>query len=255
MDAVRTGWTYDAEVRHFDALVEKIGESWWGHTTTAGVRRLQRRARLIAKALPWGPEFDAMEIAAGAGALTTAILREVPAARITATDISPISLAHLHKRVGDFRGVRIVRSDITSLEFEDESFDAVIGNSALHHVDIPRCLSELHRVLKPGGRLMVFEPNLLNPEVLLETTVARRFARCRLNYSAEERTHTRGTYAGRLRQAEFAEVRVTPFDFLHPLTPKFLVGAGAVLCRILEHVPLIRELSGSLILAALKPKN
>lgn len=53
------------------------------------------------------------------------------------------------------------------LTFEDASFDVVHCWDVLHHVsDIPRTLTEIHRVLKPGGRLIAIEPNLLNPSIM-----------------------------------------------------------------------------------------
>ena len=38
-----------------------------------------------------------------------------------------------------------------AMSFTDDSFDAVIGSSVLHHLDIEKALSEIYRVLRPGG--------------------------------------------------------------------------------------------------------
>lgn len=48
--------------------------------------------------------------------------------------------------------------DAHSLAFPDASFDFVIGYGILHHLDAEVALSEVHRVLKPGGRVMLQEP-------------------------------------------------------------------------------------------------
>lgn len=241
---------YASEIRHFDRLVEKTGESWWGHSTPAGRRRLLRRSHMIARALPLGPSLHIMEIAAGAGALTEVVLRVAPNSRITATDISPISTRHLTKRLGHYPNVEVAVEDITKLTFSDASFDAVMGNSALHHVNIRDCFAELHRVLRPGGRLAVFEPNLVNPEVAVESSIGRRIATKALDYSQDEQTHTRWTYREMLENAGFTDVRVAPFDFLHPATPRALVPLVYGIGRALEHIPLLREISGSLFLTA-----
>lgn len=51
--------------------------------------------------------------------------------------------------------------DIHDLDFEDESFDAVVCESILEHVPYPqKAISELHRVLKPGGEIWVQLPFL-----------------------------------------------------------------------------------------------
>ena len=47
-------------------------------------------------------------------------------------------------------------SDAEKLDFADESFDLVYSHGVLHHTpDIDAAVTEIHRVLKPGGRAMV----------------------------------------------------------------------------------------------------
>jgi ubiquinone/menaquinone biosynthesis C-methylase UbiE len=53
---------------------------------------------------------------------------------------------------------RVVRAPAEALPFEDESFDVVVSTLVLCTVtDQPRALAEIHRVLKPGGRLLFVE--------------------------------------------------------------------------------------------------
>ena len=48
--------------------------------------------------------------------------------------------------------------------FEDNSFDKIIMVDVIHHLEnISDELKEIHRILKPNGQLIVFEPNKLNP--------------------------------------------------------------------------------------------
>ncbi len=53
--------------------------------------------------------------------------------------------------------------DAHAMTFEDNSFDLVFGYGILHHLDPDIALSEIHRVLKPGGRVMLQEPLAGNP--------------------------------------------------------------------------------------------
>jgi len=55
-----------------------------------------------------------------------------------------------------------------ALPFREESFDVLIMVDVIHHLeDIPRTLSEAMRVLKKNGRVLIFEPNKLNPLIWL----------------------------------------------------------------------------------------
>ena len=74
------------------------------------------------------------------------------------------------------RGLAAVAGSAHALPFRDEAFDAIVVLDALHHVpEIPRSLREAARVLAPGGRLLLHEPD---PETALGrlTAVLERLA-------------------------------------------------------------------------------
>ena len=51
--------------------------------------------------------------------------------------------------------VNVVRADATNLQFDDNTFDCVYSFGVLHHIpNVEKALSEIKRVLKPGGRIM-----------------------------------------------------------------------------------------------------
>jgi len=53
-----------------------------------------------------------------------------------------------------------------ALPFDDNSMDVVHSWDFLHHVpDVPKAVAEISRVLKPGGRYVALEPNVLNPSI------------------------------------------------------------------------------------------
>ncbi|MCA8955456.1 MAG: class I SAM-dependent methyltransferase [Planctomycetes bacterium] len=57
-------------------------------------------------------------------------------------------------------------SSAMELPFEDQSIDVVHSWDFLHHVpDVNKAIAEVHRVLKPGGRYVAVEPNVLNPSI------------------------------------------------------------------------------------------
>ncbi len=53
--------------------------------------------------------------------------------------------------------------DANNLTFEDHTFDVVFGAAILHHLDIEKTMNHIHRVLKPGGKIVFLEPLNMNP--------------------------------------------------------------------------------------------
>lgn len=100
-----------------------------------------------------------LEIGCGEGANLTNLLPRLGGAALFAVDFS-LAKARFAARTGP----RATCADATRLPFRDGVFDAVLIRDLLHHVpDRARVLSEAARLLKPGGRLTVIEPNGRNP--------------------------------------------------------------------------------------------
>ncbi len=79
--------------------------------------------------------------------------------RVSAVDFSPVMLGYAKPRAKEYRGaLRLVRGDMQRLSFRDASFDSVVTACTFCSVPDPlQGLRELHRVLRPGGRLLMFE--------------------------------------------------------------------------------------------------
>lgn len=90
-------------------------------------------------------------------------------------DLSPDMLAHARARLPlEGRRIRLEEGNAQELALADASFDAVLLNLILSVVpDAEACLGEARRVLKPGGRIVVFD-KFLAPGVA--NSPARRLA-------------------------------------------------------------------------------
>jgi ubiquinone/menaquinone biosynthesis C-methylase UbiE len=95
-----------------------------------------------------------LEIGCGRGAGVEVILQQFHAAHVTGMDLDPLQIERARKRLqGKYDGrFTLISGDAEQLPFADASFDAVFDFGVLHHVpDWQRALSEIRRVLKPGG--------------------------------------------------------------------------------------------------------
>ncbi len=102
------------------------------------------------------PEARILELGCGTGDLWRQNLHRLPAGlAITLSDISEGMLAQAQEtlvRSGCSFEFRLI--DAQSIPYPDETFDLLIANDVLHHVpDLGKALTEISRVLKPGGRL------------------------------------------------------------------------------------------------------
>jgi len=80
-------------------------------------------------------------------------------------------------------GVDIVASLEQDLPFDDEDFDAVFANQVLEHVrDIVGLMSEIHRILRPGGILLAHTPYFRSSWAHIDPTHVRSFTVNSMDY-------------------------------------------------------------------------
>lgn len=101
-----------------------------------------------------------LDLGAGTGLLSLALAPHV--AGVTALDISSRMLDALdaHAAVDGVDNVQPVVGDLRTLPFDDCAFTLAVSNYAFHHLPDPDkelALSEVRRVLAPGGRLVVID--------------------------------------------------------------------------------------------------
>jgi SAM-dependent methyltransferase len=162
-------------------------------------------------------------------------------------DISPELVAQARRRGLPSERVRFVARPFEECD-ADGPFDAVIGSSVLHHLPVEPALARIHELLAPGGTLCFAEPNMLNPQIAVQKNIP--WLKRALGDSPDETAFVRRRLAALFRRLGFVKVRITPFDWLHPATPRILIPAVSGLGRLLEKTPLLREFAGSLHIVA-----
>ena len=106
---------------------------------------------------------DVLEYGCGRGVTT---LEFAPVCRtITGIDLSPVGtqVAAEAAAAAGIDNAHFRAMDAERLDFPDASFDVVIGQSILHHLNLDRAYHEIQRVLRPGGVAIFIEPLGHNP--------------------------------------------------------------------------------------------
>jgi demethylmenaquinone methyltransferase/2-methoxy-6-polyprenyl-1,4-benzoquinol methylase len=125
---------------------------------TAGLHH-EWRQRAVERA-EVGPGADALDICCGTGDLALELRRRIgPDGRVVGTDFSEPMLEIARRKSGEESlPVEFGWADALDLPYGDASFDAVtIGFGARNLADLDKGLSEMARVLRPGGRLVILE--------------------------------------------------------------------------------------------------
>lgn len=235
------------ERKHGDFL-QANAEHIWGWGSPAGRARAQRRASLMMAAGEITSASRTLEVGCGTGLFTELVSKT--GASIVACELCEGLVAQARCRTYHSDVTFLVHDAMDLLADHEGCFDVIWGSSVLHHLDLPRFLPGCYRLLKTGGRIVFAEPNMMNPQIWLQKNVGwlRRWA----GESPDETAFYRGPLAAQLCHYGFEAVHIVPHEFLHPATPPVMIPLVKRMTDILERVPGIREIAGSLLISGRK---
>lgn len=99
-----------------------------------------------------------LDVACGTGELAKLILEHNPTQQISGVDLSANMLQQAREKCQAYSKVEFQQATANKLPFDNESFDLVFCASAFHYFDKPLlALSEIKRVLKPKGKLVILD--------------------------------------------------------------------------------------------------
>jgi ubiquinone/menaquinone biosynthesis C-methylase UbiE len=111
-----------------------------------------------------------------------------PGARLTGIDLSPVMLAAAAKRAADLGlSVELSEAQAEHLPFDDASFDTVVCTLSLCSVaDDRAAIAEMHRVLRPGGQLLLLDHVAATSRILL--ALQRLWEKVTLRFAGDYQT-------------------------------------------------------------------
>ncbi len=157
---VEAAWldTKLAQVLYHDWEAQTYDEKWAISFDERGMDYVRDRFVAAAAAGEGGwPYAKSLEIGAGTGlfSLNLKLAGIIDAA--TVSDISPGMVGVAQKNAANLGfAIEGETADAEHLPFADNSFDLVVGHAVIHHIpDVERAFTEMLRVLKPGGRIVI----------------------------------------------------------------------------------------------------
>jgi SAM-dependent methyltransferase len=212
----------------FDEYADGYGDAVQRSIAFSGVEHdlfTRRKARhlldVVGRLL--GPPGDVRALDVGCGVGSTDAYLAGRLGELEGTDVSAEAVRRAEQANPSVRYTTYPGDD---LPYEDERFDLAFAICVLHHVppaERPRFVSELRRVVRPGGLVVVFEHNPLNPLTRLAV------ARCAFDGDAvllTSRSARRMLREGGLEPVEQRYVILVPSD-----RPR-VVAAESVLARL-----------------------
>jgi ubiquinone/menaquinone biosynthesis C-methylase UbiE len=162
-----------------------------------------------------------LDVGTGPGWLLIRIHAKCPAMRLSGVDISSAMAERARRNVAAAKADGAIAIELGSVErlpFSDAAFGLVVSSVSAHHwKDAPGALNEIHRVLRPGGRALIYDLVKKLPEDVRKEAI-RRFGRMRMAmiwaHSFEEHFYSAEELAALARASPFREGSTSYVGFL-----------------------------------------
>lgn len=188
------------EIEFFDRFSQTAA---YDVLTPAAYSRIVQEFMKRLRAMP-PQKLRIIDMGCGSGAFTRSFRKMLPG-DFWGMDISAPSIAMAKASSPD---IQFVVGDIEQSGFADHSFDVVLFSGVLHHFpDFQACLREGYRILKKGGRVLSYDPNVRNPAMWLFRHPASPFF-SRLGKTPNERLLAAEEIARGMEKAGFHKVGV-----------------------------------------------
>lgn len=140
----------DAARRQYDRAALNYDHRWSWY--------VQRTLDLVEAKAAIRPNDRVLDVACGTGAFVERLVSANPEQFVVGVDVSNGMLAQARDKLGDHPKVHFVEASAEALPFDTGSFAVVVSASSFHYFQDPEAaLTEMSRVLRPGGRLVLLD--------------------------------------------------------------------------------------------------
>ncbi len=169
----------------FDQEVEDYRTKQDGHVRMSGESGAFFAEYKVQKLVEWFPEYRdspvrVLDFGCGDGLMTSFVPQYMARASVAGIDVSQKSIEYARAR---YSGVTFDWFDGSRSDLPDQSVDLIYAAGVFHHVP-PRLHGEVYaeiiRLLKPGGRFVLFELDPFNPLTVLAFTMSEVDKGCKL---------------------------------------------------------------------------
>ncbi|HYY74462.1 MAG TPA: methyltransferase domain-containing protein [Solirubrobacterales bacterium] len=224
---------------HFDDVAEVYDDTLPQHVTG---HYLDKRTRFVLCQCP--PPGRVLDVGCGTGAIAARLASA--GYEVVGLDPSQGMLDVMRDRAPE---VRAVHGSATEMPLDDGEFDLSLAVATMHHIARPdavrRALSEMVRVVRPGGRILVWDHNPRNP---YWPYLMRRVPQD----TGEERLIGVGELLSGIRDAGAKPLLVTQLGLVPDFTPQPAMRLAAAVERVVERMPLVRRICAHNVVLAAK---
>lgn len=234
--------TKKEEIIHWKAGAKKY-DSIWGSSSASGIFRIQRRSKILIDKIGMCGKNFILEVGCGTGEYTKEFIKN--GCNIIATDISRDMITMAQKK--GINNTEYVICDLEKLPFKSKRFDAVVGNSILHHLyDVNAALSEIKRVMVNGASYSFLEPNARNPVNFF----IKNFGKYKklADDSPNEKAFTAEKIKNAFESNGFKVYSVHCVDFIPPGFSITILKIFTNLDTFLSKIPVINQLAASILI-------
>ena len=227
------------------AVRERYRDDYWRKNDPIVEDRLLWRAQTFRHAVHLFPGQTILELGCGEGLFTGALLR-------VCRGENPITAVTFQEQVAgplDIRAkVELLEVSDLSISLKGRRFDCVVAMDLMDRHHAPHLLRSVSELLKPGGKMVFYESNPLNPFLTLRRLFLRISGR-----QDPRRLLSRSQLYRMLADSGLVDVYAVYNDFVFAPLTRRLIWLLRNLSILLENAPGVQAMAGSILVHAQKP--